>query len=269
MGNNSTLKARRTKAAGRRHPLATIALILVGLVTTGGAYAMFSTTATAETAAVTHATVEEGQALFAANCATCHGLSAEGTKDGPSLYGVGAAAVDFQVSTGRMPLAFQGPQGAQKPPQFTDEQVASLAAYVASLAPGPEIPADKYLDGKGDIANGGVLFRVNCAMCHNVAGAGGALTEGKYAPSLQGVKAVHIYEAMVTGPQNMPVFNDMNITPDEKADIISYLQYLEANPSPGGYGLGSIGPVSEGLFIWIFGLGAIVGITVWIAAKAS
>ena len=269
MANKSTPTVRSTKAAGRRHPLATVALILVGLVTTGGAYAMFSTTATAETSAVTQATVEEGQALFAANCATCHGLSADGTKDGPSLHGVGAAAVDFQVATGRMPLAFQGPQGAQKPPQFTDEQVSALAEYVASLAPGPAIPDEKYLSGEGDIANGGVLFRVNCAMCHNVAGAGGALTEGKYAPALEGVEAVHIYEAMVTGPQNMPVFNDMNINPDEKADIISYLKYLEENPSPGGFSLGSLGPVSEGLFIWIFGLGAIVGITVWIAAKAN
>jgi ubiquinol-cytochrome c reductase cytochrome c subunit len=269
MGNLSTTHARRSKPAGRRHPLATVALILVGLVTTGGAYAMFTSTATAETAAVTQATVEEGQALFAANCATCHGMNAEGTKDGPSLHGVGAASVDFQVATGRMPLAFQGPQGAQKPPQFTAEQTLALAEYVASLAPGPAIPDDRYLTGEGDIANGGVLFRVNCAMCHNVAGAGGALTEGKYAPGLHGVEAVHIYEAMITGPQNMPVFNDANITPDEKADIISYLKYMEANPSPGGYGLGSIGPVSEGLFIWIFGLGAIVGLTVWIAAKAS
>jgi len=268
MGINSTSTTRSAKPAGRRHPLATVALILVGLVTTGGAYAMFSSTATAETSAVTQVTVEEGQALFAANCATCHGMDAEGTKDGPSLLGVGAASVHFQVGTGRMPLAFQGPQGALKPAQFSEEQTLALAEYVASLAPGPAIPDAQYLEGD-DIANGGVLFRVNCAMCHNVAGAGGALTEGKYAPSLQGVDPVHIYEAMVTGPQNMPVFNDMNITPEEKADIISYLKYLEETPSVGGFGLGSIGPVSEGLFIWIFGLGAIVGLTVWIAARAS
>jgi len=268
MGINSTSTTRGSTPVGRRHPLATVALILVGLVTTGGAYAMFSSTATAETSAVTQVTVEEGEALFAANCATCHGMDAEGTKDGPSLIGVGAASVHFQVGTGRMPLAFQGPQGAMKPAQFTEEQTLALAEYVASLAPGPEIPDAKYLEGD-DIANGGVLFRVNCAMCHNVAGAGGALTEGKYAPSLAGVDPVHIYEAMVTGPQNMPVFNDMNITPDEKADIISYLKYLEETPSVGGFGLGSIGPVSEGLFIWIFGIGAIVGLTVWIAARAS
>lgn len=269
MPKNSPRTARK---AGRRHPLATVALILIGLMTTGGAYAVFSSTASAQTvesAAVTQTNVEEGQKLFAANCATCHGMSAAGTDAGPSLYGVGAASVDFQVGTGRMPLAASGPQGEQKPAQFTQEQTDALAAYVASLAPGPAVPDEEYLQGDGDTTAGAELFRINCAMCHNVAGAGGALTEGKFAPALTGVDANHIYEAMVTGPQNMPVFNDMNISPDEKADIITYLKYLEENPSPGGFQLGSLGPVAEGLFVWIFGLGAIVAVTIWIAAKAN
>ena len=258
------------RKSGRRHPLATVALILVGLMTTGGVYAMFSSTASAETnTTVTQTMVDEGQKLFAANCATCHGLSAAGTEAGPSLYGVGAASVHFQVGTGRMPLAASGPQGQKKPPQFTEEQTLAMAAYVASLAPGPAIPEERYLQGDGDATLGAELFRVNCAMCHNVSGAGGALTEGKYAPALDGVEPVHVYEAMVTGPQNMPVFSDLNLSPQEKADIITYLQYLENNPAPGGADLGSLGPVSEGLFIWIFGLGALVGVTIWIASKAN
>ena len=106
-------------------------------------------------------------------------------------------------------------------------------------------------------------------MCHNVAGAGGVLTEGKYAPSLKGVSAQHIYEAMVTGPQNMPVFNDLNISPQGKADIITYLKYIEKNQSPGGFELGSLGPVAEGLFLWIFGVGAVIALTVWITAKSN
>jgi ubiquinol-cytochrome c reductase cytochrome c subunit len=196
-------------------------------------------------------------------------MNAQGSKDGPSLYGVGAASVSFQVGTGRMPLAQQGPQAEKKPPQFTADQTAALAAYVASLAPGPGIPDSAYLQGNGNAAAGAQLFRINCAMCHNIAGAGGALTDGKFAPPLAGASAEHIYEAMVTGPQNMPVFNDANLTPDQKSNIITYLKYLEQNPSPGGFDLGSLGPVSEGLFIWIFGLGAVVGVTIWIAAKAS
>ena len=244
---------------------------MIGLLTTGGAYAMFTSTASAETTEASQELVDDGQKLFAANCATCHGLSAGGTATGPSLYGVGAASVDFQVGTGRMPLAASGPQAPQKPVQFTEDQVRALAEYVDSLAPGPDIPDEEYLQADGDATHGAELFRINCAMCHNVAGAGGALTEGKYAPAIQGVGSapVHVYEAMVTGPQSMPVFSDLNITPEEKADIITYLAYLDETPSPGGFDLGNLGPVAEGLFVWIFGLGAIVGVTIWIAARAN
>jgi ubiquinol-cytochrome c reductase cytochrome c subunit len=269
MRNSSSTDVPEKRATGRRSPLATVALIAIGLLTTGGGYALFSSTAAADTpTAITQATAEEGQKLFAANCASCHGLEATGTDVGPSLYGVGAASVDFQMATGRMPLAHNGPQGQKKPPQFTQEQIDAVAAWVASLAPGPEIPNDSALEG-GDPSVGGELFRINCAMCHNVAGAGGALTEGKFAPGLLGVEPRHVYEAMVTGPQNMPVFNDMNLTPQDKADVIAYLQFLENNPSVGGFDLGSLGPVAEGLFIWIFGLGAIVGVAIWITARPN
>ncbi|KQV08181.1 cytochrome bc1 complex diheme cytochrome c subunit [Leifsonia sp. Root112D2] len=269
MRANTQSPARARRKTGRRHPLATLALIAIGLGVTGGAYTAFNSTSASADTAVSQQTVDHGKKLFMANCATCHGLSAEGTDNGPSLIGVGAAAVDFQVGTGRMPMAMQGPQAEEKPPQFTDKDVKALAAYVASLAPGPGIPEGSVLDGKGNAANGGELFRVNCAMCHNVAGAGGALTEGKFAPSLKGVSAAHIYEAMVTGPQNMPVFNNLNITPDGKRDIITYLKFIQDNPSPGGFELGSLGPVAEGLFLWIFGLGTVVALTVWITAKSN
>ena len=265
--NNANKKLRKT---GRRHPLATIGLVAVGLLITGTAYAGFNqSSATAEIDMNSPETIAEGQKLFAANCATCHGIDAAGTPEGPSLIGVGAASVHFQVGTGRMPLAYQGPQGMVKPQQFTEEQNLQMAAYVASLAPGPSIPESKYLHADGDAAKGSELFRINCAMCHNVAAAGGALTQGKYAPSLNGVESAHIYEAMMTGPQNMPVFSDANLSPQDKADIITYLKYLENEPKVGGFSLGSLGPVAEGLFIWIIGLGAVVGLTVWVTAKSN
>jgi len=257
------------RRAGRRSPLATTALLVVGLLATGGAYALATTTATAETTAASAELIDEGGKLFAANCASCHGLDAEGTAAGPTLIGAGALAVDFQVGTGRMPMAASGPQAEKKPVQFTQEQIDAMAAWVADLAPGPAVPADRYIAGDGDAANGAELFRINCAMCHNVAGAGGALTEGKWAPGLAGVDPVHVYGAMVTGPQNMPVFSDLNLTPEEKNDIITYLMYVEENPSVGGWDLGSLGPVSEGLFIWIFGLGALIGVTIWLTAKSN
>lgn len=260
---------RPQRHTGRRSPLVSSALLLIGLLATGSAYTAFTaSTANASADLTSPQTIDEGQKLFAANCSTCHGQQAQGTDNGPSLIGVGAAAVDFQVSTGRMPMAGNGPQAPSKPVQFTSEQVSQLAAYVASLGPGPAIPAQDQVTG-GDVAAGGELFRMNCAMCHNVAGAGGALTEGKYAPTLKGVAPVHVYEAMLTGPQNMPVFNDLNLTPEDKKNIIAYLQYNKANPSAGGLELGSLGPVSEGLFLWIFGLGAIVALTVWITAKSN
>lgn len=267
--NSSGGPARGARKGGRRSPLASVSLLVIGLLATGGAYAMFTASASAETTSQVTSMVSDGQKLFAANCASCHGLSAQGSAVAPTLVGVGAASVDFQVGTGRMPAAASGPQAEQKPVQFTDEQVAELATYIATLGPGPAIPSSKYLTGDGNTAVGAELFRVNCAMCHNVAGAGGALTEGKYAPSLNGVSAKHIYEAMVTGPQNMPVFNDLNITPEDKANIISYLKYLDKNPSPGGLDLGNLGPVSEGLFVWIFALGSVVAITVWLTARSN
>jgi ubiquinol-cytochrome c reductase cytochrome c subunit len=255
--------------SGRRKPVVSAAILAVGLALTGGLYAAFTaTSASAEVDLTSPAVIEEGAKLFAANCATCHGQQAQGTQNGPSLIGVGAAAVDFQVGTGRMPMAANSAQAPVKPVVFTDEQVKALAAYVASLAPGPAIPTESQLQD-GNVAEGGELFRINCAMCHNVAGAGGALTEGKYAPELKTVTAVHVYEAMLTGPQNMPVFNDLNLTPEDKKDIIAYLEYLKSHPSAGGLELSSLGPVSEGLFIWILGLGAIIGFTIWITAKSN
>jgi ubiquinol-cytochrome c reductase cytochrome c subunit len=264
--------SRSPRRRGRRSPVVSAALLVIGLVATGGAYATLTASpATADSieTGTSAEAVEEGQKLFAANCASCHGLYAEGSEVAPSLAGAGAAAVDFQVGTGRMPLAANGPQAEQKPVQFSAEQIDAMSAYVASLGPGPAVPDEEYLQADGDAANGAELFRINCAMCHNVAGAGGALTEGKFAPGLQDVEAVHIYEAMLTGPQNMPVFNEMNLTPEDKADIITYLRAYASAPSPGGFGLGDLGPVAEGLFIWIFGLGAIIGIAVWLTAKSN
>ena len=243
----------------------------MGLLLTGGLYAVATTVneAKASTAEFTASDTQEGQKLFEANCATCHGMGASGSQAGPSLVGVGAAAVDFQVGTGRMPMQMNGPQAYKKPAQFNDTQTHQLAAYVASLGAGPAVPADEYLDEKGDAAKGGELFRTNCAMCHNAAAAGGALTRGKFAPALADVTGKHIYEAMATGPQNMPVFNDSNITPEGKRDIITFLKQIEANGSPGGADLGALGPVSEGLFVWIAGLGVIIAFTIWLTSRTS
>ncbi|WP_353114130.1 cytochrome c [Microbacterium sp.] len=265
-------REKKHRSRGRRSPFAAAALIGAGLLITGGVYAGASAAFASndqQTAATTQLTAADGEKLFNANCATCHGMNLEGTGQGPSLVGVGELAVEFQLATGRMPLQMQGPQAPQKKPQFTEEQIKAMAAYVQSVSPGPTYPKDEVLDGKGDVARGAELFRVNCAMCHNVAAAGGALTEGKYAPALTSTSALHMYAAMVTGPQNMPVFGDMYLDDTDKRDIISALLYQQDAVQIGGFTLGSLGPVSEGLFIWIFGIGALVALTVWITAKSN
>lgn len=243
---------------------------MLALAATGGAYTAFSPSPTAEAAAGSSTgSVDEGRALYLKNCSSCHGLNAEGATDGPSLVGVGAASVDFQVGTGRMPAAQLGAQVKQKAVQFTEEEIASLAAYVASLGPGPAIPDEEQLDyADADVAEGGEIYRTNCAMCHNYAGSGGALTQGKYAPPLKGVTPKHIYEAMLTGPQSMPVFGDATMTPEEKQAVIAFLKTTESEPAPGGASLGKLGPVTEGAVSWVVGLGLLIGCAVWLGAKA-
>ncbi len=275
LATKSRSSAKKSRKRSRRTPLATAALLGVGLLLSGGAYGAVDTLVanaaedTVEVDMTSTETIAEGEALFNANCATCHGMDAVGSDNGPSLIGVGSASVHFQVGTGRMPMQKNAPQAPAKPNQFTEEQTLQMSAYVASLAPGPAIPDSKYTQADGDAAHGAELFRINCAMCHNVAGAGGALTEGKYAPPLTSTSELHIYAAMVTGPQNMPVFGDMNLSAEDKRDIISALVFQQQAIPVGGFTLGSLGPVSEGLFIWIFGIGALVAITVWITAKSN
>jgi len=198
----------------RRHRAVAPLLLIFALLGIGTTFQVAGATTTSPlTAEERTAAIEEGREIFLRGCSSCHGLNAEGGSIAPSLIGVGAASVDFQVATGRMPMADMSQQAMRKAPVYNDEEVAALAAYVSSLAPGPEIPSENMLNYErdGEVAEGGELFRTNCAMCHNFAGQGGALTQGKYAPSVMGVEPVHIYEAMITGPQSMPVFSDKSI----------------------------------------------------------
>jgi ubiquinol-cytochrome c reductase cytochrome c subunit len=251
--------------------------LVLGLLMTGGLYAVVSP-ATADTSSADQATIAKGRALFLVGCASCHGKNGEGitTKRGgqygPPLAGVGAAAVDFQVGTGRMPMARPGVQAQQKEVIYTPDEISALAAYVASLGPGPAIPPKEAYDTSGAdnaaIVRGGQFFKTNCTACHNFAASGGALPGGKYAPSLRGVSNKHIYEAMLTGPQQMPVFSDAVITPQEKNDLIAYLDAMRDTPNYGGTSLGALGPVSEGLTAWLVGIGVLVGFAVWIASNS-
>ena len=255
--------------ARRRRPVAGYAAIAGGLVVVGAAYAALSGGgASAAAPSQPSTSIAQGKSLFESSCSSCHGLDAQGTSQAPSLVGAGAAAVDFQMSTGRMPAKEIGAENDRKPTDFTQQQIFDIAGYVASLGGGPPIPPASAVSTSGaDTALGEELFSTNCAQCHGFAGAGGALTYGKTAPSLNAATPTQIYEAMLTGPEAMPVFGDGTITPAQKRDIIAYVTETRTEANPGGFSLGRTGTVTEGLVAWLGGLGFLVLIAMWLTAK--
>ena len=199
----------------------------------------------------------QGETLFVEACSSCHGLDATGTARAPTLTGLGPAAVDFWVRTGRMPLALPESQAARKPPVFDATQARDIAEYVASLAPGGVgIPSVSL--SNTNLAQGGELFRLDCATCHSFVGAGGALSYGAYAPALNPDTPLDIAEAVRTGPDNMPRFSTAQLTKKQLADIVRYVRYL-ANPNDrGGFNLGHVGPTAEGFVGIVFGVGLLM-----------
>ncbi|MEV8220870.1 cytochrome c [Dietzia maris] len=228
------------------------------------------------------ALIADGKQLYEVSCVTCHGINLQGVKDrGPSLVGTGAGATYFQVNSGRMPAADNEAQAERKKPRYSEHQIIALAAYVDLYGGGPEVVTDpdgtiaqESLRGASgqaraeEIARGSELFRLNCASCHNFTGRGGALSSGKYAPTLDPANEQEIYQAMLTGPQNMPKFSDRQLTPDEKKDIIAFVKDSDSKVSPGGYSLGGLGPVTEGLAMWLVGIVALIGATLWIGSRS-
>ena len=254
--------------ARRRSPVAGYAALLLGLVLVATLYSALTGHSAGAQSAPSQPGVAAGQALFQANCSSCHGLDAQGTSQAPSLVGSGAAAVYFQMSTGRMPAKEVGAENARKPTTFSEAQIYAIGDYIASLGGGPAIPtADQVSTVGADTALGEELFNANCAQCHNAGLSGGALTYGKFAPGLNQATPTQIYTAMLTGPEAMPVFADGSITPDAKRDIIAYITQTRSEPNPGGFSLGRTGPVTEGLVIWLGGLGFLLICAMWITAK--
>jgi ubiquinol-cytochrome c reductase cytochrome c subunit len=259
-------RARVRRRSKQRRRLANVAGLMAALVLTGALYSVFAPAQAADNTSESAAEAA-GRELYQRSCITCHGQNLEGVPQrGPSLIGVGEASVYFQVHTGRMPLARQEAQAQEKPAVFSDEEIDQLMAYVQANGGGPTLPSGDLR--AGDLAQGGELFRLNCASCHNFVGEGGALSSGKVAPSLQNADDLTIYTAMLTGPENMPVFGDNQLTPSEKRSIINYVQTIKQQADPGGAGIGRIGPVSEGLVIWVVGIGALLFGIFWMGSKA-
>lgn len=258
----------RGRLRGLRRRVTAGAVLLGALVAMGGAYAAFAASSGANATTNSAQDIAAGRQLYEVSCITCHGANLQGVQDrGVTLIGVGSASVYFQVSTGRMPLAGQGAEALRKPSKFTETQTQQLAAYVESVGGGPQLPTGNLRDA--NIAAGGALFRLNCASCHGVTFKGAPLSAGKLAPSLNASTDKQIYAAMLTGPENMPIFSDNQLTPTEKRQIVGYIQTLKASRDPGGNGIDRIGPVSEALVIWVAGVGAVMVAILWIGAKAQ
>lgn len=258
----------RTKLRRRVAGLLALAFALIGV---GAAYSVLVPEPQTAQAQQDPAIVREGERIYNNTCISCHGDNLEGVKDrGPSLVGVGEASVYFQTSTGRMPAMAQSAQIPEKPPVLTPAEIDALSAYVQANGGGVELPEEKGAALRGeDPARGGELFRFNCASCHNFTGRGGALSSGKEAPALDGVTEEQMYAAMLTGPQNMPRFSERQLSPEEKKDIIAYVKSVtDGNNNPGGSPIGGLGPQSEGFIAFIVGIVALLGITLWIGAKA-
>jgi ubiquinol-cytochrome c reductase cytochrome c subunit len=208
--------------------------------------------------------VASGKELYAENCLTCHGSAGEGTSRGPRLRGVGAIAADLYLRTGYMPLASPSDQPTRRRSPFNSQQIDALIAYVASLGKGEPVP--KPHPERGSIAVGLRLFTEHCAGCHQVVGEGGYVT-GARVPPLKQATATQIAEAVRVGPYLMPRFPKTQISDRQLDSVIAYVEWAKHPDDRGGWGIGHLGPVPEGLVAWLLAGTALVAVCVVIGKR--
>jgi ubiquinol-cytochrome c reductase cytochrome c subunit len=209
-------------------------------------------------------TAQAGRSVYLRDCAACHGANAAGTSNGPTLQGVGAANVDYQISTGRMPLPVPDASPRRRAPAYDATTIADIVSYVTSIAPGgPPIPSVDV--AAGDVPTGGLLFRANCAACHQWSGGGGALQFGN-APPVTPATPVQVAEAVRVGPGTMPVFGVAALTDHQLADVVAYVASLDHLDDAGGEPLWHIGPLAEGAAA-LLALAGLVVMLRWIGTR--
>jgi ubiquinol-cytochrome c reductase cytochrome c subunit len=216
------------------------------------------------------AQLQLGQTLFDETCSSCHGVNAKGGALAPNLRGLGAGTVDLWLSAGWMPLATPTAEPIKKPALYSRPQNIAIAEYVASFTPGQGVPIPNPQLRGADVAEGFSLFSLNCAPCHTITGAGDALSNGLSAPPLHGIAPVQIQEAIETGPSTMPRFIPGALTGKQLTDVVAFVaKDIEHPDSPGGLGLGGVGPVAEGFVGLFIGVGACLLIAMWIGDRTE
>ena len=220
-------------------------------------------------AAVSQVSDQSGQELFEESCASCHGIDGRGGEFGPSLQTAGAAAADFELRTGRMPLHDPDAQTVRKPPAFSEDEIELIVEYVDSLRDGPldigAVPIPTVDIESADLSEGQVLYTENCAACHGATGNGGAAGAGALAPSLHLALPLDVAEATIIGPGEMPKFS---FDGEERNAVVAYVDFLQKEDAPGGADIGGIGPVPEGFVAWLAGIGTLTTACWFIGSKA-
>jgi len=205
--------------------------------------------------------IREGRELYGVHCSSCHGMRLEGSALAPTLFHVGAAAVDYWVGTGRMPaMVPPNVQAMHERPQFSQEQIDALVAYVTTVSPGGSaIPQVGNLDASGNLQRGRAIFAANCQACHGAMGEGGSVGYGHVAPSLYHASVTQVAEAVRIGPGQMPPFSEALLSQRDLEALVHYVNVLQTQTTnPGGFTLANMGPFAEGLVAWVFGMGALL-----------
>lgn len=208
-----------------------------------------------------------GAALYAANCVMCHGAKGAGVDAmGPPLENVGAGTVDFYLRTGYMPLSSPHEQPYRKRVLFDEGQLEALVRYVASFGSGPPIPQPH--PEQGNVAEGFHLFTERCAGCHQVVARGGVVT-GARVPPLTHATPVEIAEAVRAGPYMMPALSKSSLPDAQLNSIIRYVEYAKHPSQAGGWGIGFLGPVPEGMVTWLVAAAALVAVCTAIGTRVG
>jgi ubiquinol-cytochrome c reductase cytochrome c subunit len=287
MPDDGTADRPHPRVLAKAFPVAVIALFgVVGFVHAGArAAAAAGAARTPSTPTPSPVSPDDARIAYLRDCATCHGADARGTDVGPSLQGVGSAAVDYWVSTGRMPLVAsarppKSPQGqappgqyladpnariARRTPAYPPAMISALITYVSHIAPGgPAVPSVDL--AHANLSDGGQIFRLQCAACHAWSGAGGALYQ-RAAPSVHSATPTQIAEAVRIGPSQMPAFGTAAIPAGQVDDVVAYVRYLDHPDNRGGEPLWDLGPVAEGGVAILLGLAALLLASRWIGSR--